>query len=260
MSSDPEPATQGFPQQGFPLQDYPQPPSTPPAEEPMPATQPLPPTRAVPPMPPAPAAPPAPTIPRAPAVPREPSGLPASPRPGYGPPTYGVGAYGPQHTHPAYPYGSPGRYVHPGMLAAAADRERTMDVLKAAFMEGRLTKGEFDERTARVLAARTYAELHALVGDLPVGPGGPVAPAPYQAGYYQPLNVRRTNGFAVGSLVCGIVPFFGGIPAVILGHYARGQIRKSGERGDGMAVAGLILGYLWVSLWVLILLLGITHN
>jgi hypothetical protein len=146
------------------------------------------------------------------------------------------------------------------MLAAAADRERTMDVLKAAFTEGRLTKGEFDARTARVLAARTYADLHALVGDLPAGPGGAAVPAPYQAGYYQPLNVRPTNGFAVGALVCGIIPFFGGIPAVILGHFARSQIRKSGERGDGMAIAGLILGYLWVSLWVLILLVSIANN
>jgi hypothetical protein len=146
------------------------------------------------------------------------------------------------------------------MLAASADRDRTMDVLKAAYTEGRLTKGEFDERTARVLGARTYADLHSLVADLPAGPGGPMAPAPYQAGYYPPLVMHKTNGLAVGALVCGIIPFFGGIPAVILGHMARGQIRKSGDRGDGMAVAGLVLGYLWVSLWVLIILLGIANH
>jgi hypothetical protein len=168
--------------------------------------------------------------------------------------------YGPQPVHTAFPYGSPGRFAQPGMLAAAADRERTMDVLKAAFTEGRLTKGEFDDRTGRVLAARTYADLHALVADLPVGPGGPLAPAPYQAGYYQPLTIRKTNGFAVGSLVCGIVMPFFGVPAIILGHMARGQIRKSGERGDGMAVAGLIIGYLSLSVWVLIILIGIAHG
>jgi hypothetical protein len=167
---------------------------------------------------------------------------------------------GPQQGHVPYPHGAPGRYVQAGMLAATADRERTMDVLKAAYAEGRLTKGEFDQRTARVLAARTYADLHALVADLPAGPGGPLAPAPYQAGYYQPLTIRKTNGLAVGALVCGIVPVFGGIPAVILGHAARGQIRKSGERGDAMAVTGLVLGYLWVSLLVLIILIGITHG
>ena len=244
MSSDPGPASSGFPQ-----------PSDSPAEpEPEPLTQPLASTW---PIPPTPAAPPVPTK-RLPATPPPP---PAPARPGYGPPTYGGSPYGPQHGPVSVPYGSPpGRYLHAGMLAAAADRDRTMDVLKAAFTEGRLTKGEFDDRTARVLGARTYADLNALVADLPVGPGTPLAPAPYQAGYYQPLNVRRTNGFAVGALVCGIVPFFGGIPAVILGHYARGQIRKTGERGDGMAITGLIFGYLWISLWVLIILIGIANR
>ena len=146
------------------------------------------------------------------------------------------------------------------MLAAAADRERTTDVLKAAFMEGRLTKGEFDERTARVLAARTYADLNAVVADLPVGPGGPVAVAPYQAGFYSPLSVQKTNGIAAASLICGMVPMLLGIPAVILGHAARAQIRKTGDRGDGMAVTGLALGYLWISIWIVILLIGIAHG
>ncbi len=111
-----------------------------------------------------------------------------------------------------------------------------------------------------MLAARTYAELHALVADLPAGPGGPLAPAPYQPGYYQPLTIRKTNGFAIGALVCGIVPVFLGIPAVVLGHTARGQIRKSGERGDGMAVTGLVLGYLWLSLAALIILVSIVNQ
>jgi hypothetical protein len=148
------------------------------------------------------------------------------------------------------------------MLAAAADRERTMDVLKAAFMEGRLTKGEFDERSGRALTARTYGDLNMVVADLPAGPGAPAAGQmmPYQQAYYSPIMIQRTNGFAIGALVCGIVPFFGGIPAIILGHVARGQIRRSGDRGDGMAIAGLVLGYLWVSLWVLILLFGIARS
>jgi hypothetical protein len=198
-----------------------------------------------------------------PAPPPAPAPWPASAPgrpPGYGPPTYGVAPYGPPHGHVPAPYGSPGRHLHAGMLAAAADRERTVDVIKAAFTEGRLTKGEFDERTARVLGARTYADLNALVADLPVGPGGPVAPAPYQAGYYQPINFRKTNGFAVGALACGIFGPLLGIPAVVLGHAARGQIRKSGERGDAMAVVGLVLGYLWISLWVLFILVSIAHG
>jgi hypothetical protein len=263
VSSDPGPASNGSPEPSD------SPPEPAPATQPLPSTRPIPPAPDLPPtkieprgpyLPPTvrlPAPPPPPPPPPAPPAPRR-AAAPA--RPDYGPPSYGVAPYGPQQGHVPAPYGSPGRYLHAGMLAAAADRERTMDVLKAAFMEGRLTKGEFDERTGRVLAARTYADLHALVADLPVGPGGPGAPAPYQAGYYQPLNIRKTNGFAVGALVCGIIPLFGGIPAVILGHYARSQIRKTGERGDGMAIAGLIFGYLWISLWMLIILIGIANR
>ena len=187
---------------------------------------------------------------------------PPANRGGYGPPSYGPAPFGGLPTYPPYPYGGPpARYVQPGMLAAAADRERTMDVLKAAFMEGRLTKAEFDERSTRVLTARTYGDLNMVVADLPSGPGAPSAQMlPYQAGYYQPVMIQRTNGFAIGALVCGIVPFFGGIPAIILGHVARGQIRRNGERGDGMAIAGLVLGYLWVSLWALIILIGIANS
>jgi hypothetical protein len=176
-------------------------------------------------------------------------------RPAYGPPTYGqVPPYG------GVPYGQPG-YPQPGMRAAAADRERAMDILKAAYTEGRLSKEEFDARSGRVLAARTYGELHTLVADLPSGPAGV---APYNPGYYPVPVVPPNNGLAVGALVCGIAEFFtlglAAIPAVILGHVARSQIRRTGERGDGMAIAGLVLGYLAIGGWALIILLLASHS
>jgi hypothetical protein len=149
------------------------------------------------------------------------------------------------------------------MLAAAADRERTIDVLKAAFGEGRLSKDEFDSRSARVLAARTYGDLAALVADLPAGPAGPVMP--YHGGYYPPMvNVQPTSGLAIGSMVCGIAEVFtlgfAAIPAVILGHLARAQIKRTGERGDGMAIAGLVLGYLGIAGWLLVILAIASHS
>jgi hypothetical protein len=148
------------------------------------------------------------------------------------------------------------------MLAAAADRERTIDVLKAAFGEGRLTKEEFDSRSGRVLAARTYADLAAIVADLPAGPAGPVMP--YHAYYPQVAPLPPTNGLALGAMICGIAEIFtlglAAIPAVILGHLARGQIRQTGERGDGMAVAGLVLGYLAIAGWALVILLVAANS
>jgi Domain of unknown function (DUF4190)/Protein of unknown function (DUF2510) len=62
-----------------------------------------------------------------------------------------------------------------------------------------------------------------------------------------------TNGFAIASLVCSIVGLamcgVPGILGVIFGHVARGQIRSSNgrETGEGLALAGLIIGYLWIA-------------
>ena len=136
----------------------------------------------------------------------------------------------------------------PGALAASADRERAIDVLKAGFAEGRLTKAEYDDRMARGYAARTYGELGLLVADLPTGPLA--GPARYPVLLYRlrpPLNSA-----AVASLVCGIGVFLTmgltAIPAIALGHSARRQVRATGERGDGMALTGLTLGWVGVAL------------
>ncbi len=80
---------------------------------------------------------------------------------------------------------------------------------------------------------------------------------PYaQVPQYQQAPV--TDGKATASLVCGILSVFclgilTGIPAIILGHISRKNIQQSGGRlqGSGMAMAGLILGYVSVALSVL---------
>lgn len=54
--------------------------------------------------------------------------------------------------------------------------------------------------------------------------------------------VGGTNALAIVALVLGI--FGGGVLAIPVGHVALNQIRQSGESGRGLAVAGLVLGYL----------------
>ena len=56
------------------------------------------------------------------------------------------------------------------LRAAHADREHVIDLLKAAFVQGRLTKDELDTRAGQALTARTYAQLAALTDDIPAGP------------------------------------------------------------------------------------------
>jgi DUF1707 SHOCT-like domain/Domain of unknown function (DUF4190) len=135
----------------------------------------------------------------------------------------------------------------PGVLAANADRDRAIDVLRAGFAEGRLTKGEYDDRTGRVYAARTYSELGSLIADLPTGPLG--GPARYPGAVYPRPSVNST---AVTALVCGIAVFFTlgltAIPAIVLGHAARRQMRATGQRGDSMALTGVALGWAGVAL------------
>src|SRR5690242_2800726 len=55
------------------------------------------------------------------------------------------------------------------MRTSHADREQAIDTLKAAYVQGRLTKGELDERLSRALVPLTHAELAALTDDLPDG-------------------------------------------------------------------------------------------
>jgi hypothetical protein len=57
-----------------------------------------------------------------------------------------------------------------GFLAGHADREHLIGLLKAAFTQGLLTKGELDRRVSQAFAARTFAELAAITADLPAAP------------------------------------------------------------------------------------------
>jgi hypothetical protein len=137
------------------------------------------------------------------------------------------------------------------MLAANVDRERAIGVLQGGFAEGRLTKAEYDDRTARVYAARTYGELGALVADLPAGPFASAAHYP-DVWYPQPAARTGTNSMAIAALVCGLAEFFTlgltAVPAIVLGHAARRQVRRTGQQGDGLAQAGLILGWTGIAL------------
>ncbi len=62
-------------------------------------------------------------------------------------------------------------WVNYGRVRAShADREQLIGVFKAAFVQGRLTKDEFDTRVSQAFAARTYTELAAITADIPAGP------------------------------------------------------------------------------------------
>lgn len=177
---------------------------------------------------------------------------------------------GGQPWDPQPPAWQPAPTPQSAMRAAHTDRDRTVDVLKAAYAEGRLSAQEYSERFDAVNRAQTYGQLAQLVADLPSGPmiapmGGAVPMMPQTflpPPVYQPP--KPTSGVAVTALVLGLlcVPTLGtlGVPAVITGHLAYSQARRTGQAGEGMALTGLVLGYLSLTGWVLLLLGLVTAS
>jgi hypothetical protein len=139
------------------------------------------------------------------------------------------------------------------MRVSTMDRDRAVEVLAKAYTEGRLTKDEHGARVEQAMIASTFADLDAVVSDLPSysppalrPPAPPVAPG--------------TNALAVASLACGIAQVIvgplGTIPAIVLGHLARHQIRRTGEGGAGLALTGLLLGWAAVALAGLLIIVS----
>jgi len=135
------------------------------------------------------------------------------------------------------------------MRATDADRDNVHTVLQSAYADGRLTWDEFDARSSKLVEAKTYDELSVLTRDLRT-------PVPYQPPAYPVVPRTSTNPLAGISLAFGIgqvfFPFFGAMIAVVLGHVARSQIRRTGEQGDGLAQAGMVLGYIGVAIPIVI--------
>lgn len=81
-------------------------------------------------------------------------------------------------------------------------------------------------------------------------PGAAVQPA-----------TQKTNGLSIASLVLGIVWLYGvgSILALVFGYMAKGQIDRSGgqETGRGLAIAGIVLGWIGVGGLILILIVAI---
>jgi len=89
------------------------------------------------------------------------------------------------------------------------------------------------------------------------GTGGP--PPQTFSGVQVAAGPQKTSGLAIASLVLGIFLFFPlSIPAIILGHIALSQIKKSagGIGGRGLAIAGLVLGYLGIALIPFVLIIA----
>ena len=82
----------------------------------------------------------------------------------------------------------------------------------------------------------------------------PPPPPPVGWGSDQPVQRQTTSGFAVAALVLGIAELctgiFGGILAVVFGNLALARIDESNgaQKGRGMAITGIVLGWIAIGL------------
>jgi hypothetical protein len=93
---------------------------------------------------------------------------------------------------------------HGRLRASHADRELVVDVLKAAFVQGRLDRGEFDLRIGQALTSRTCGELAALTVDIPARLAGARRPEPVR---------ESVNKKAVTAVTCATVALAGMLAA-----------------------------------------------
>jgi hypothetical protein len=118
------------------------------------------------------------------------------------------------------------------LRTSRADREQMIDALKAAFVQGWLTKDEFDARVTETLASRTYAELAAVIADLPAEPGRPDPPR---------TPARRPTSNAVRWMASGWVT-----PACLTAAYVLASLRG----GGGYEVVALVIAFVYFIFWL----------
>jgi hypothetical protein len=110
-----------------------------------------------------------------------------------------------------------------------------------------------DQPGASVPPASQPAPAYGAAGSAPAY--GQSAPA-----YGQPAGAK-TNTLAIIALVASLAGFLTGIgfiAGVICGHISLGQIKKTGEQGRGMAIAGLIIGYVGILLTIILTIVFIA--
>ncbi len=96
------------------------------------------------------------------------------------------------------------------LRASHADREQVIDLLKTAFVQGRLAKDEFDARVGQVFVSRTYAELSAVTADIPAAPiAVPPPRKPPRTRTRPSMNKAITGGACV--IVAGHIGMLGAL-------------------------------------------------
>src|SRR5215470_7130911 len=140
------------------------------------------------------------------------------------------------------------------LRASDADREQVLESLKTAFVQGRLTMDELDERAGQTLVSRTYGELAALTADIPSGPARamprpPAAPAGVPAAKPAPAALRTPASAkaavwaacviaALPAVWAAFLTFYGGFVILFLLAFTGLTLSTEPTRHDKNTIAG----------------------
>jgi hypothetical protein len=108
------------------------------------------------------------------------------------------------------------------LRASDADRDQVIDILKAAFVQGRLTIDELGARAGQVLTSRTYAELAAITADIPASPiAAPPPPQPARPPAHRPAAKKAVLLGACAVVLSALMgaaflTFYGGFIVLLL--------------------------------------------
>ncbi|WJS92277.1 DUF4190 domain-containing protein [Microbacterium testaceum] len=197
-----------------------------------------------------PSSPYAPQTETSPATPYEAAGLSASAAPSDGPsadgsPAYGAAPY--EATAPEAPaYGTPAPPAYGASAPDAPAYATPAPDAGAAYGAPAYGAPAYNQPPTSTYGQPAYGTPNAAYG--------------YGGAYAAPA---RTNVLAIVSLVASLVgfvlilPVVGSIAGVIMGHISLKQIKERGERGRGMALAGVIVGYVTL-LFVILFIIGIS--
>jgi hypothetical protein len=115
-----------------------------------------------------------------------------------------------------------------GLRASDAEREQVIGTLKAAFVQGRLTRNDLDVRAGQAFTARTWADLAALTADLPAGLTGtqPVRPlAARGRPKASKVGIREARGLVAPALfAASLAVAFGGLVNMALSLAVLGMV------------------------------------
>ncbi len=118
------------------------------------------------------------------------------------------------------------------LRASHADREQMIDALKVAFVQGRLTKDEFEARIGQTFTSRTYAELATVTADIPAGRPGAQPPG---------MPPRRGLSNAARWGASGLIT-----PAILAAAFVIASLRGDG----GFGAVAFLIAFVYFMSWL----------